>query len=113
MTARDVLVRTSGIAAIAGGWGASTWLRMLMQAPPHDPTLLEFGLILASFMLALGGAVLLLNGARLFGPDAKRTGAKPTRVANHWHHQSVGPLADDRAMLADLLAERARRKHRR
>ena len=101
MTRRDCLIRLSGLAAIGAGGGVSLWLRALMLGPPHDPTLLEFVLILASFAFALGGAVLLLNGAKLFG-------ARHIPAANHWHDQTIGPLGDDRAMLADVLARKAR-----
>ena len=104
MTRRDCLIRLGGLAAIATGGGASLWLRTLMLGPPHDPTLLEFLLILASFAFALGGAVLLLNGAKLFGTTSDHP-------ANHWHDQTIGPLADDRARLADMLARKARAKH--
>lgn len=106
MTVRGGLIRLSGLIAIGGGCGASLWLRALMLGPPHEPTLLEFVLILASFVLALGGAVMLLSGPKLFDP-------KPESFANHWHDQNVGPLADDRTMLADVLARRARSKPRR
>ncbi len=114
MTRRDCLVRLVGVATIGAGWGTSLWLRASMLGTPHDPTLLEFALVLASFVLTLVGALLVLNGQKLVGPRAPANTAKPFRDrTSHWDRQSVGPLADDRAMLADIVARRAVRPKKR
>jgi len=104
MTGRDLTMRGAGAALIGAGCGASLWLRSIMPGQPQDPTLLQFVLVVASFVLTLGGALLVLNGDKLAG----RRPPRPTRPS-HWDRQSIGPIADDRAILADILARRARR----
>ena len=110
MTRRDLAMRLAGVPTLGAAWGACLWLRASMLGAPHDPTLLEFALVLASFVLTLVGGLLILNGEKLIGPRAPKSGGTPfPERTNHWDRQSVGPLADDRAMLADILARRATR----
>lgn len=109
MTRRDLAMRLAGVATIAAAWGSCLWLRSSMLGPAHDPTLLEFALVLASFVLTLIGALLVLNGEKLIGPRRPRDVTPFPERPNHWDRQSAGPLADDRAMLADILARRATR----
>ncbi|WP_420138138.1 hypothetical protein [Sphingomonas sp.] len=61
------MARLAGAALIAAGWGSSLWLRALMPGRPEQPTPLECTLVVASFVLTLGGALLVLNGKRLCG----------------------------------------------
>ncbi|HMI18901.1 MAG TPA: hypothetical protein VK533_05100 [Sphingomonas sp.] len=109
MTRRDLAMRLAGVATIGAAWGACLWLRGSMLGPPHDPTMLEFLLVLASFVLTLVGGLLILNGEKLIGPRPPRDVTPFPERTNHWDRQSAGPLADDRAMLADILARRATR----
>jgi hypothetical protein len=106
MTRRDLLVRSVGLLAMTAGWGACFWLRALTMGAPHDATMLEFGLVLASFVLTLGGLTAILGGARLLdmpAEDRHRTGAP---------HRPSAPF-DNRALIADVLKRRAARRHRR
>lgn len=108
MTARHVMVRLAGGALIVAGFGASLWLRSIMPDAPQDPTLLEFTLVLASFVLTLSGAVLALKGETPFGRHA--AGRRPaSERAGPADQQSAGQFVDDRRILARLLARRSGR----
>jgi hypothetical protein len=113
MTRRDLSMRLAGVVTIGAAWVACLWLRTSMLGPPHDPTLLEFALVLASFVLTLVGGLLVLNGEKMIGPRSPRDVTPFPERTNHWDRQSAGPLADDRAMLADILARRATRSRTR
>jgi hypothetical protein len=65
MTRPDLVARLVGACLIAAGWGSSLWLRALVPGRPEQPTLLECTLVVASFVLTLGGALLVLNGKKL------------------------------------------------
>ncbi len=114
MTMRDLSIRLAGVGTIGAGWGACQWLRALMLGPPHDPSALEFLLVLLSFVLTLAGALLVLNGEKLLRrrpSDAGSVTPFPDR-SSRWDRQPSGPFADDRAMLADVLARRASRRRK-
>lgn len=113
MTQRDLTMRLAGVVTIGVAWGSCLWLRSSMLGPPHNPTLLEFALVLASFVLTSIGALLILNGEKLIGPRPPMDVTPFPERPNHWDRQSTGPLADDRAMLADILARRASRPKKR
>lgn len=69
MNGRDIMMRLGGGIAIALGYGAALLLRAETFRHPGDaPTVLEFFLVLTSFVLTLAGAVLALNGARGWMP---------------------------------------------
>ncbi|WP_420141560.1 hypothetical protein [Sphingomonas sp.] len=109
MTWRDIRIRAAGLAAIGAGVGACLWLRALMAAPPHEPTVLEFALVLASFVFSLGGLMMLLDGAGLFDP-ANRTARRQGE-----RHRLSSPYAaqgEERDRLQAILARRAGRKRR-
>jgi hypothetical protein len=107
MTRRDLAIRAGGVAAIGAGGGACLWLRALMAAPPHDPTLLEFALVLASFVLSLGGFMALLDGARLVEDHPVRR--EPGR---HRLPPRNASLTEDRDRIQAILARRSARKRR-
>jgi hypothetical protein len=108
MSGRDWAARLLGAACLGASWGSCLWLRTLMAGEPHDPTIGEAALVLASFLLTLTGLLLLLNGARMLrwpGPlPIERGGADPDALA------SVS-LRDERAARADGLTRRAMRAH--
>ena len=111
MTARNITMRLGGLAAIAAGCGATLWLRAIMPNAPQDPTLLQAGLVVASFVLTLGGIVCLLNGGMPFGSRAGRRRSRRSASG-----EPVGPDSaaaeyggEDRQILARLLARRAGR----
>jgi hypothetical protein len=109
MNRDDLTIRVSGMLTMGAGWGACFWLRALTGGPPHDPTLLEFGLVLASFVLTLGGLVALLGGSRLVTNSPHE---QPYRTGRG--HRSVDlRRADERAMIADVLTRRGARRRRR
>jgi hypothetical protein len=111
MTARNIIARLGGLISIGAGCGTSLWLRVIMPGAPQEPTLLQFTLVIASFVLTLGGILFVLNGDTLL---ARRGGAQhpPSR------HPRVGPVSqdrdsenfgEDRHILGRLLARRAGR----
>jgi hypothetical protein len=110
MTARNLYIRFGGVAAIAVGIAACLWLRSLSTGQAHEPTPLEFLLVLASFVFPLGGLIALLNGERLMNPPARHG---PEVRSRWWERSSYVWPVDDRARLADMLARRAARKRRR
>ena len=63
-TWRDLAVRAGGLVVIAGSVGACLWARALMLGAPHEPTLGEAALVLASFVLSITGLVMVLMGRR-------------------------------------------------
>ena len=110
MTARNVLVRLGGVTSIGAGCGASLWLRAIMPSAPQDPTLLQFALVIASFILALGGVLFVLNGDRLLArrPGGERPRDQPDGAVSP-DRASGERYVDDRHILAHLLARRAGR----
>jgi hypothetical protein len=111
MTRRDILARGAGVVAMAAGGGACLWLRALMQGPPHEPSLLEAALVLASFLLTLGGVLLLLNGESWVHDGHVRRRPGRDLSARRYRVHALDH-ADDRARLADVLARRAARRRR-
>ena len=108
MKARDLAARLAGIACLGASWGACLWLRAEMAGPPHDPTLIEAGLVLASFVLTAAGLLLVLNGARMLqspGP-ARRDDAVPSPAITRPDALSALSLIDDRAARVDALTRR-------
>jgi hypothetical protein len=97
----DLTVRAGGVTLIGAAVGASLWLRGLMSGPGDGPTLLEVALLLASFVLALSGAVMMLRGGRWLQPPREEVAPFPERP---------GASPDERTALADLLVERGRRR---
>jgi hypothetical protein len=79
VTGRDRKVRLIGLGMVALGLGACLWLRELMTPLAAEPTLLEAGLVLASFVLSLGGLAAILNGERLFDPPHPPEGRRDRR----------------------------------
>jgi hypothetical protein len=109
MKARDLMARLAGVACLGASWGACLWLRAKMLGPPHDPTLIEAGLVLASFVLTAIGLLLVLNGARMLqwpGPARTDDAAPPPAIARPDALAALS-LIDERAGRVDALTRRA------
>ena len=112
MSRRDLCARSTGAASLAASWGVCLWLRSLMLRPGNEPSLLQAGLVLASFVLTLVGLLLLLNGARMLrspGPARKQAALPPRTITGATAPDPLAKvsLADDRAARVDGLTRRA------
>ncbi|WP_404712741.1 hypothetical protein [Sphingomonas sp. MMS24-J13] len=106
MSGRDLIARAIGGMCVAASWGVCLWLRAIMPEPPQGATLLQVGLVLASFVLSLIGLLLILNGAKLLrwpAPSQPVHGARTPKPGS----LSALSLADDRAARVDALTRRA------
>ncbi len=108
MKARDLAARLAGVACLGASWGTCLWLRAKMLGPPHDPTLIEAVLVLASFVLTAVGLLLVLNGARMLQwPGPARADDAVPPVIRRPDSLAALSLIDERAGRADALTRRA------
>lgn len=115
MNTRHMLARLAGVATLGASWGVCLWLRALMADAPNEPTLLQAGLVLASFVLTALGLVLILKGGRILpGPMPAQKAQRAHRRSGMARPDTLAALSliDERAGRADGLTRRALRARR-